>query len=157
MMPKERSLTFDSPEETAVFARRLGSILRPGHTLLLEGGIGAGKTHFARALIQSLLATPEDIPSPTFTLVQVYEGRNGEIWHCDLYRLGTPEEIEELGLTEAFNTAICVVEWPDRLGPLTPDAALTLSFRPDPEHELTRHVALRWSDPDWSELLSEAA
>ncbi len=157
MMPKERSLTFDSPEETAIFARRLGARLRPGHTLLLEGGIGAGKTHFARALIQSLLPTPEDIPSPTFTLVQVYDGRNGEIWHCDLYRLGTPEEVEELGLTEAFNTAICLVEWPDRLGPLAPDTALTLAFMPDPERDSMRHVSLHWSAPEWSGLLSEAA
>ena len=139
-----------SPEATAALARRIGDILRPGMVLLLEGGVGAGKTHFARSLIQSLLVEPEDVPSPTFTLVQTYDGRSGEIWHADLYRLSAPDEVIELGLEEAFETAICLVEWPDRLGELAPVDALTLEFVP--EGEDTRRIEARGS-ARWTDLL----
>jgi tRNA threonylcarbamoyladenosine biosynthesis protein TsaE len=95
---------------------------------LLEGDIGAGKTFFARSVIQYLLGRAEDVPSPTFTIVQNYSTKVGEIWHCDLYRLTSPDEAIELGLDEAFEKAICLIEWPDRLGDLTPKAALQLKF-----------------------------
>lgn len=120
---------FQTPDDTSRFAVSLGQTLRPGDVILLEGGIGAGKTHFARALIQSLMSEPEDVPSPTFTLVQVYDGPDSEIWHADLYRLTDPNEAIELGLEEAFETAICLIEWPDRLADLTPQEALTLTFQ----------------------------
>lgn len=139
----------DNPDETARLAVRLGADLAPGDCLLLSGEIGSGKTHFARHLIQSLLPVAEDIPSPTFTLVQVYDSARGEIWHSDLYRLTGLDEIEELGLSEAFCDAITLVEWPDRLGPLTPDHALHLSFDTDPADELKRRLTLSWSDPKW--------
>ncbi|WP_375174034.1 tRNA (adenosine(37)-N6)-threonylcarbamoyltransferase complex ATPase subunit type 1 TsaE [Pseudooceanicola sp.] len=133
MTETRRSYRSTSPDSTGELARRIGAGLTPGSTLLLEGPVGAGKTHFARALIQSLLLTPEDVPSPTFTLVQTYDGRDGEIWHADLYRLTSPDEVIELGLEEAFDTAICLVEWPDRLGPLAPPGALTLRFAAEGE------------------------
>ena len=98
-----------SPDQTAQFATNLAGSLAAGDVILLEGDVGAGKTHFARALIQSLLDTPEDVPSPTFTLVQTYQTPKGDIWHADLYRLTSPLEIEELGLTDAFETGICLV------------------------------------------------
>lgn len=122
------AITLTSPEETANFAARVGACLKPGDTILLQGEIGAGKSYFARALIQSLQDFPEDVPSPTFTLVQTYETRSGEIWHSDLYRLSDPNEAEELGLTDAFSSAICLVEWPDRLAGLAPLNAITLGF-----------------------------
>lgn len=106
----------------------LASILAAGDTLLLDGPIGAGKTHLCRALIRAKLSRDEDIPSPTFTLVQVYDAGDTEIWHADLYRLSHPDEIVELGLEAAFSTAICLVEWPDRLGALVPPDALCLSL-----------------------------
>ena len=105
------------------FAHRL----RPGDCLLLEGPIGAGKSHFARALIQERLGRAEDVPSPSFTLVQTYQA-DVEIWHADLYRLSHPDEVLELGLDTAFDTAICLVEWPDRLARLAPKTALHLTF-----------------------------
>ncbi len=152
-----RSITLTSPEETTRFAARLGAELRSGDVVLLEGEIGSGKTHFARSLIQSLMTAPEDVPSPTYTLVQAYDTSAGEIWHCDLYRLTAVEEIEELGLTEAFDTAICLIEWPDKLGPLTPETALKLSFETDPNTMENRHLTLSWSDPKWPQKLESAA
>ncbi|KFE35225.1 tRNA (adenosine(37)-N6)-threonylcarbamoyltransferase complex ATPase subunit type 1 TsaE [Thioclava atlantica] len=120
-------LDLSDPDATtrlgALFARHAG----PGDVILLEGPIGAGKTHFARALIQARLGRAEDVPSPTFTLVQTYEA-DCEIWHADLYRLTHPDEVLELGLDHAFDTAICLIEWPDRLGSAVPDGALRLRF-----------------------------
>ena len=120
-----------SPAKTEALARKIAPCLRSGDTLLLEGPIGAGKTHFARALIKARLAAEgkdEDVPSPTFTLVQSYEAGGVEIWHADLYRLSDPAEVAELGLDDAFERAICLVEWPDRLGGAAPAGAITLAF-----------------------------
>ncbi len=155
MMQTPHSITLRTPDETASFATRLGAQLTPGDCLLLGGTIGSGKTHFARNLIQSLMAVPEDVPSPTFTLVQVYDTQKGEVWHSDLYRLSAVEELEELGLTEAFDSAICLIEWPEKLGPLRPDSALTLTFSTDPDHEEVRQLSMIWSDPKWSTLMEK--
>lgn len=149
------TVTLHNPEQTARLAARIGAYLGPVDCLLLDGPVGAGKTHFARHLIWSLMQVPEDIPSPTFTLVQTYETRAGELWHADLYRLSTPGEIEELGLIDAFDRAICLVEWPQLLGPLTPATALTLRFQPDPINENTRHVTLDGAAERWSPMLRQ--
>ena len=121
-----------SHEATTAFAKRLAAELTPGDTLLLEGQLGSGKSHFARSVIHALQANagqpPEDVPSPTFTLVQTYVAGTTEIWHADLYRLAAPDEVFELGLDEAWQTAICLIEWPDRLGDATPTGAVTLTF-----------------------------
>ncbi len=115
-------------DDTAELALKLGNSLRAPAVICLEGPVGSGKTHFARALIQSILIEPEDVPSPTFTLVQEYDSKLGAVWHSDLYRITSEEEIEELGLIDAFNTAICLIEWPEKLGTLKPQDALTLRF-----------------------------
>lgn len=146
------TLTCDSPDATDRVARTLAQNLAPGDTILLSGDVGAGKTHFTRCAILSLLDMPEDVPSPTYTLVQTYHARPGEIWHADLYRLTHVSEIEELGLDAAFTDAICLIEWPDRLGPLTPAHALTIAFTaPGPEDQRT--LAFSWFDPKWSNKL----
>jgi len=102
--------------------------LRAGDSVLLHGPLGAGKSHFARALIRERLGRMEDVPSPSFTLVQVYDDGDAEIWHADLYRLSHPDDVLELGLADAFATAICLVEWPERLGPMIPPDALHLTL-----------------------------
>lgn len=145
------STRFSSPEQTADFARRLSDALQAGDVLLLSGSIGAGKTHFARAMIQHLLAqhgAVEDVPSPTFTLIQTYEAGSLEIWHADLYRLTHPDEVLELGLDEAFETALCLVEWPDRLGDLAPADALHLTFtaEDDETRSLTIQAPHKWQE-----------
>lgn len=120
------TLTLDLPDSDATEALgvRLAALARPGDAILLEGPIGAGKSCLARAFIRARLGREEEVPSPTFTLVQVYEAEAGEIWHADLYRLTHPDEVWELGLDDAFQTAICLVEWPDRLGAHVPPDAL---------------------------------
>lgn len=142
-----------SAEATAALARTIGARLRPGDVLLLAGPIGAGKTHFARSLIQSLLTVPEDVPSPTFTLVQVYDTPQGAIWHADLYRLTHPGEAEELGLSEAFESAICLIEWPDRLGSLTPPGALRLDFAAGPSDDM--RILTLTPPGDWADRLKD--
>lgn len=151
----EHSAAFHSrsPEDTAQLAERLGRHLRAGDVLLLSGGIGAGKSHFARALILSQLAEPEDVPSPTFTLVQTYDLPRSELWHADLYRLGDPDQIVELGLVDAFQTAICLVEWPDRLADLTPPDALGIRID-DPARNDTREITLTWTDTRWDAIVA---
>jgi len=143
-----------SAKETSDIAMRLGAHLVPGDALLLEGPLGAGKTHFARSLIQSRLDRPEDVPSPTFTLIQTYDAGGVEIWHADLYRLGGAGDVYELGLEDAFETAICLIEWPDRLQELTPSGALTLrmSLLPDAEGRLLSFV---FADSKWHAKLAD--
>ena len=148
---RTKSLTLHSDIETSELAQRMAPFLGPGDTLLLEGSIGAGKTHFARAVIQSLLDIPEDVPSPTFTLVQTYETATADVWHCDLYRLTHPDEVFELGLDDAFESAICLIEWPDRLGSETPADALLLTFRVL-DNDGERRVTLTSPSPKWDPI-----
>ena len=143
-----------SPEHTRKIATSLAPCLGPGDTLLLEGPSGAGKSHFARATILSLLAEPEEIPSPTYTLVQTYDTAETQIWHADLYRLTSTTEVEELGLMEAFETAICLVEWPDRLGNLRPRTALDLTFAHG-AGENERQLTCTWSAATWDKRVQQ--
>ena len=114
---------------TEALAKGLAGCARAGDTFLLEGPIGAGKSTFARAFIRARLGAPgEDVPSPTFTIVQTYEDEAGDIWHCDLYRMIEGSDLSELGLDEAFETAICLIEWPDRLGTMAPKTAIHVAF-----------------------------
>ena len=105
----------------AELAVLIGQILNGNDTLLLKGEIGAGKSYFSRKLIQSQQILPEEVPSPTFTLVQTYETSIGEIWHVDLYRLTHADGLIELGLSEAFEDKICLIEWPDLALDMVPE------------------------------------
>jgi tRNA threonylcarbamoyladenosine biosynthesis protein TsaE len=146
------TLTSSSPDDTARIATALGAGLGAGDVVLLSGPLGAGKSHFARALIQSRLAAlgrMEDVPSPSFTLVQTYDLGDVALWHADLYRLGDVSETIELGLDLAFDEAICLIEWPERLGELTPPDALhlALGMGAEPETRVLRFssVAAGWA------------
>lgn len=138
---------------THKLAARLARLAKPGDVLALSGDLGAGKTEFARAFIRTLTDANEDVPSPTFTLVQTYVGKSGEIWHFDLYRLTNPDEALELGIEDAFHDAISLIEWPERLGPHLPRGRLSvhLAVTKGRNHRsavLTPHA-------DWTERLRD--
>lgn len=120
----------DAQASLALGARLAGD-LTPGQALMLSGGLGAGKTTLARGLIAAWTGIEEDAPSPTYTLVQTYDGPKGPLWHVDLYRLDDPEAAFELGLEDAFVEALCVIEWPERLGPYRPQDRLEVTLTPD--------------------------
>jgi tRNA threonylcarbamoyladenosine biosynthesis protein TsaE len=124
------ALSLPTEAETEALGMRLAALARPGDCILLDGPVGAGKSHLARAFIRARLGFDEDVPSPSFTLVQVYEADGVDIWHVDLYRLSHPDEVWELGLDDAFSRAICLIEWPDRLGGHQPPGALRLRLDP---------------------------
>jgi len=138
--------SLQSEDATVALAAQLAPRLHVGDCLLLSGPVGAGKSTFARALIRARLGRMEDVPSPTFTLVQTYEAPDGDIWHCDLYRLTSPDEALELGLEEAFETAICLIEWPDRLGSAAPEGALTCAFAAGN----AAHTVILTGAPEWT-------
>ena len=128
--------------DTIALATALAPSLQAGDCLLLSGEIGAGKSAFARALIRARLSRMEDVPSPTFTLVQTYDAPDGDIWHLDLYRLTSPDEAMELGLDDALGTAICLIEWPDRLDNLVPKNASALTFEVlENSHQVTINLS----------------
>ena len=122
-------------DETATLSlgRALAESLRPGDVVYLSGDLGAGKSTLARALIRALTTPDEDVPSPTFTLIQTYDGHaaDGEpisIAHLDLYRVTDPEEVYEIGLFDLEPRALILIEWPDKLGYLGFDDRLEISL-----------------------------
>ncbi|MGL4440724.1 MAG: tRNA (adenosine(37)-N6)-threonylcarbamoyltransferase complex ATPase subunit type 1 TsaE, partial [Bosea sp. (in: a-proteobacteria)] len=151
----ERSwhLNFSSEAQTVRLADDIAGIVRPGDVVALSGDLGAGKSTFARALIRRLADDPAlEAPSPTFTLMQNYETRRGRVLHADLYRLRGPDELVELGLGEALEDAIGLIEWPDRGGDfLAPATRLDIVFELEPDgSDEQRNVTLipgsAWAD-----------
>ena len=116
-------------KDTENIAVQLAASLQPNDIVCLSGDLGSGKTLFARALIRAMAKNPDlDVPSPTFTLVQLYDTPKGVIWHFDLYRLKNAEEIYELGWEEALAGNITLVEWPEKLEYLAPEDRLDIIF-----------------------------
>ena len=122
----ERMLVND--EATTKFGAELAATLTPGDLVILEGDLGAGKTALARAIIRTLAGDPTlDVPSPTFALVQPYETAKGPVLHADLYRLGDPREVDELGLLDNPD-AIVLVEWAERSPEIVAAANVVVSL-----------------------------
>ena len=100
---------------TARLGEAIARVLQAGDVVCLSGPLGAGKSTLARALIRALTSPDEDVPSPSFTLVQFYEGPRLKVDHFDLYRLTDPDEAYEIGLDEALDEGAALIEWPERL------------------------------------------
>ena len=132
----------------------LGRTLTSGDTVLLSGEMGAGKSHLARALIRTRLAQPDmAVPSPTYTLVNVYADPSDsvEIWHADLYRLGETDELAEIGLEDAVQHAIVLVEWPERWGAPPPrHLAVTMQATETHDHAIT----ITPVGPGWEKVMT---
>jgi len=129
--PSPSIVTLALPDLAAT--RRLGAALSPllvvGDVVALHGDLGAGKTELARAIIRAVAGDEGLIvPSPTFTLAETYESPVGPIWHFDLYRLESPEQVWELGFEEALADGVSLIEWPGRIGPLLPAKRLDVTL-----------------------------
>ena len=113
-------------------AKRLSEILEIGDILFLKGSIGAGKSFFARCIIREYLNISkvyEDIPSPSFSLVQTYDNIKPKVCHVDLYRISFSNELEEIGLKNIYENFLTIVEWPERLGEKLPDTFIQIEFK----------------------------
>ena len=156
MPPRNESppaqLTLSDLPATGALAARMAALVSAGDIIGLSGELGAGKTTFARAFIRARLGETE-VPSPTFTLVQTYEGSGAPIWHFDLYRLQDSEEIYELGVEEAFETAISLIEWPEKMAGDAPSDWLELHLEPG-DGEEARRARLTPHGPRSAELLA---
>lgn len=156
------SVRLDDEAATARLAAKIAGLARRGDVITLSGPLGAGKTAFARAFIAARSSADglprDDVPSPTFTLVQTYELPSGEIWHFDLYRLTNPDDADELGMDDAFATGISLIEWPDRLQGRLPSRHLDVRLEHSPGDAPSARMALIMAHDDapegWSARLA---
>lgn len=155
-------LVLTDEDATAALAARLAGLARRGDVLALWGGLGVGKTVFARAFIRAHIGAPVEVPSPTFTLVQIYESGQPaavDIYHFDLFRLDAAEDVLELGIEDAFASGITLIEWPDRLGRFLPEDRLDLTFTDVPAAPTQRHLTIACAGAgagNWRDRLAEA-
>jgi len=152
------ALILDSESENATggIGARLAPRLCAGDVVGISGPLGAGKSVLVRGILRRLMDDPDlAVPSPSFTLVQTYERADGLLaWHVDLYRLAAAEELVELGLEEAFEHAITLIEWPERAGAMLPDERL--SIRIERRGEGSRQLCFEGSR-NWAERLAGLA
>jgi tRNA threonylcarbamoyladenosine biosynthesis protein TsaE len=155
--------TIPNTSATIDFAVALAACLRIGDVVALNGTLGAGKTFFARALIQNLQGLRpdlyrgvEDVPSPTFSLVQTYDTSKFSIYHFDLYRIKSPSEVFELGFEDALELGVSLIEWPERLEDLLPENALVVTIDiPVSDDDASRIIRL-WGDQAWAKRILES-
>ena len=138
-------MRLEGPEVTEAFGLRLARALRAGDVVALFGELGAGKTTLARGILAGL-GHEGDVASPTFPLVIPYESLALPVWHVDLYRIGDPAELAELGLDEALEDGALIVEWPERMRDALWPHALRLTLRREGQgaRALTAGVPPAW-------------
>ena len=125
------TLEFNLPTEqdTIAIGKKLAHLARKGDVFALYGTLGMGKSVLARAFVQELCGNGE-VPSPTFTLLQTYEAPDFDIYHFDLYRLKSPDEIFEIGVEDALSSGVSLIEWPDKMSPYLPRDIFKLEIVP---------------------------
>ena len=142
-----------SLQKVQACAAVLAGMAQRGDVIALSGDLGAGKTVFAKAFVRALTNEDEDVPSPTFTLVQIYDGRRGNedltVWHFDLYRLKSADEIYETGFEEALSDGVSLIEWPERAGPLLPRNRLTVHLEAPAGQPDKRDITITANGADW--------
>lgn len=139
------TLTTSSEAETGAAGRDLALTLGRGSVVLLFGNLGAGKTAFVRGMAEGLGVDPEDVSSPTFTLLQEYRGGRLPLFHADLYRLNDAREVEELGLEELAADGVLAIEWSEKL-PRTPAQAIRVSINDAGQDRRSVTVEMHYSD-----------
>jgi tRNA threonylcarbamoyl adenosine modification protein YjeE len=127
-MVRNSALLLDDEAATGRLAQALARALEPGDVVALSGPLGSGKTFLVRAIVRALGRPDEDVPSPTFTLVQAYDLPDFTLWHFDLYRIESPDEAAELGFEEALAGGVTMIEWPERLGAALPPDCLRIEL-----------------------------
>jgi len=144
-----------SEEETIEFGRAMARGLEGGELVLLEGELGLGKTAFVRGVAAGLGVLPEDVSSPSFTLIQEYPGGRLNVYHVDLYRLDSPEEIATLGLDEILDgEGVTLVEWGEKLPPYYSARAIVVRFHDVGEG--CRRIELAWPQDGHATRLADA-
>ncbi len=138
-----------TPDELNAFGYALSRILRVGDLVTLRGELGSGKTSLSRAIIQGL-GVDEDVPSPTYTLVQTYLAPEFEIWHFDLYRLEVEQDFWALGIEEALERGVSLIEWPERIHSLLSGSELDLQL----EFADTGRILTAKGNSKWKERLA---
>ncbi len=134
-MEKVKKIKLSCEEDTVNLGKKLAKIAKERDVFALYGTLGMGKSVLARAFIQAL-TDAKDVPSPTFTLMQLYETADFDIYHFDLYRLKNPEEIYEIGVEEAMYTGVSLIEWPDKMSSLLPRDVFKITIEQDGEGRL---------------------
>lgn len=148
-----KTQTLKSETQTLALGAHLAPFLEKGDCVILSGALGAGKTCLARGLIQSLAGEKENVPSPTFTLVQTYE-TTPPIWHIDLYRIDSTDEITELGILDAFQDAALLIEWADKIVALLPDDRLEIHLdAPDGDFS-QRQATFKPHGKKWEQIIN---
>lgn len=122
-----------SEHDTISLAQKIASTVKKGTVIALYGTLGAGKTAFCRGFIQALCGKEQEVPSPTFTLLQTYDSSQFPLYHFDMYRLKNPEEAYELGIEDAFCDGVCLIEWPEKIGSLLPTKSISITFEIQPD------------------------
>ena len=149
MAGKVKTFKIHTLQDTQRFAQKLAPLLHPKDIILLRGDLGLGKTTLTRAIIHEIGLKDEEVPSPTFTLLQTYDTKCGPLYHFDFYRIRKPEEIYELGIEDAYSYGITLIEWGEKMGPLEPiKRALIIDMSMDKEERIFKVQSdnLSWQD-----------
>ena len=146
-------LELASEEETARLGRAIADLVEIGTVIGLAGPLGAGKTRLVRAIAEALGVDPDAISSPTFVLIQEYDGRL-PVYHFDTYRLPSPAAFEDLGPADYWDAGVSLVEWADRVAGLLPEERWTIALEPTGPTTRRARIGMPPSRPELAERLA---